>query len=241
MLVDLNGIKKTFGGPNVLDDVSFGIEVEQIVGLIGPNGAGKTTLVNLLAGTLSPSAGEILYEGRNLIGLGPNQICHLGIARTFQLVQTFPSVSVIDYVRNSAVQCDRHQSNHAIESHTLECIELLGLMAIKDHRMTQLTHAIRRLVEIARVLAEKPVLALLDEPLAGLNSAESQKIKAVMSNIRDQQGVSVLWVEHGIDAVSNVCDSVIVLNYGLKLADGTPAEIAENQKVAEAYLKEPII
>lgn len=231
-------LTKSFGGLMVLLDLSFDIQEGEIIGLIGPNGAGKTTLFNVITGIYRPDAGEIRYRGENLLGKKPNHICRNGIARTFQLVKIFPSMTVLENVLVGAVYGNPKRRKSA-EKNALESLELLGLLDVKDTLAAHLTYSDRRLVEIARVLAAKPKLALLDEPLAGLNPTETQVAMEVIQEIRTAYGITILWIEHKIDAVFNLCDRIVVLDYGRMLAVGDPKTIAANKKVVEAYFGEP--
>jgi len=239
VLLELERVTKYFGGLNVLSDVSFNVDEGEIVGLIGPNGAGKTTLFNVITGIYRPNLGSILYHGENLVGLKPHRICRSGIARTFQLVRIFPTMTVLENVLVGAKYGKRSTKKKAFRD-ALECLEILNLVEVKETVVAHLTYSDRRLVEIARAIATKPGLALLDEPLAGLNPTETQKIMTVIQDIRETHGISILWIEHKIDAVFNVCDKIVVLDYGRKLAEGNPEEIATNKKVVEAYLGEPL-
>ncbi len=237
MLLELADVTKYFGGLNVLSDVSFRVDEEEIVGLIGPNGAGKTTLFNMITGIYRPNAGSIQFRGKNLVGLKPHRICRSGIARTFQLVRIFPTMTVLENVLVGATYGKKGGARRGMKD-ALEALEMLNLLHTKDTVVSHLTFSDRRLVEIARAMAAKPGLALLDEPLAGLNPTETRKIMSVIQDIRESHGVSILWIEHKIDAVFKVCDRIVVLDYGCMLAVGEPKEIATNAKVVEAYLGE---
>ena len=237
MHLELKNINKSFGGLKVLAEVSFDVGEGEIIGLIGPNGAGKTTLFNVITGIYRPQTGSIKYQGKNIIGLKPHRISRRGIARTFQLVRVFPTMTVLENVLVGAKYGKKSSKKQAIKD-ALECLEILDLLEVKDSVVAHLTFSDRRLVEIARAIAAKPGLALLDEPLAGLNPTETEIIMALIEEIREEHGISILWIEHKIDAVFNVCDKVVVLDYGRKLAEGTPEEVANNEKVVEAYLGE---
>jgi branched-chain amino acid transport system ATP-binding protein len=205
--------------------------------LIGPNGAGKTTLFNTITGIYRPNEGRIRLRGKDIMGLTPHRICRSGIARTFQLVRVFPTMTVLENILVGAKYGKRSTKKQAVAD-AQACLEILDLVPVKDIVVAHLTYSDRRLVEIARAIAAKPGLALLDEPLAGLNPTETRKIMALIKEIRQTHGISILWIEHKIDAVFNVCDKIVVLDYGRKLAEGNPAAIAKNEKVVEAYLGE---
>jgi branched-chain amino acid transport system ATP-binding protein len=237
MLLELEDVTKYFGGLLVLSEVSFRVDEGEVVGLIGPNGAGKTTLFNVITGLYRPNEGVIRFRDKDLVGLKPHRICRSGIARTFQLVRIFPTMTVFENILVGAKYGKRSTKKKAVAD-ALECLEILDLVKVKDVVVAHLTFSDRRLVEIARAIAAKPGLALLDEPLAGLNPTETHKIMNLIGEIRDSHGISILWIEHKIDAVFNVCDKIVVLDYGRMLAEGNPAEIANNEKVVEAYLGE---
>jgi branched-chain amino acid transport system ATP-binding protein len=239
MLLEISHLSKFFGGLQVLQDVSFQLEEGQIFGLIGPNGAGKSTLFNVITGVYRPSAGTISYQDKTLIGLKPHRVCRRGVARTFQLVRICPTMTVLENVLIGAVYGRRGAGKQAM-SEALACLDLLNLTAVKDTISAQLTYSDRRLIEIARAIAARPGLALLDEPLAGLNPTETEIVMGVIRSIRETRGISIIWIEHKMDAVFNLCDRIVVLDYGKKIAEGTPKEIATNKTVVEAYLGEPL-
>ena len=238
MLLELKDINKFFGGLHVLSDISFNVDEGEIVGLIGPNGAGKTTIFNVITGIYRPNAGSIQFRGQDLIGLKPYRICKNGIVRTFQLVRIFPTMTVLENVLVGSIYGKRGEKKRARDE-ALACLEILDLLELKDTVSAHLTYSDRRLVEIARAIAAKPGLALLDEPLAGLNPTETEKIMGVIKDIRERHGISILWIEHKMDAIFNICDRIVVLDYGKKLAEGGPKEIATDKNVIEAYLGEP--
>lgn len=239
MLLEVSHISKSFGGLQVLLDVSFELNQGEILGLIGPNGAGKSTLFNVVTGVYRPNAGLVRFRGESLIGFTPHAVCRRGIARTFQLVRICPSMTVLQNVLVGAVYGKTGGRKRALDE-AMECLELLNLTEAKDTVSARLTYSDRRLVEIARAVATRPGLALLDEPLAGLNPTETEKIMDVLRTIRDSRGVSLIWIEHKMDAVFNLCDRIVVLDYGQKIAEGHPKEIATDKRVMEAYLGEPL-
>jgi branched-chain amino acid transport system ATP-binding protein len=240
MLLELIEISKSFGGLKVLWNTSFNVEKGEIVGLIGPNGAGKTTLFNLITGIYSPDQGQIRFKGRSLVGRKPHQICHAGIARTFQLARVFSAMTVLDNVLVGTIYGRPQRSREKVRAHAIACLEMLDLGHLKDEISGHLTFSDRRLVEIARALAANPDLALLDEPMAGLNPSETEQIMAVIREIRNSRGISILLVEHKIEAVFSTCDRVVVLDYGQLIANGEPQTVAADEKVIEAYLGEPL-
>jgi branched-chain amino acid transport system ATP-binding protein len=238
MLLEVERITKSFEGLSVLQDVAFNLSKEEIVGLIGPNGAGKTTLFNIITGIYTPNSGHIWFGGKDLVGLKPHQICRRGIARTFQLVRIFPSMTVLENVLVGAIYGKVDMKRRALDQ-ALECLKLLSLFEKKDTITAHLTYSDKRLLEIARALAAEPGVALLDEPLAGLNPSESVKITILIQELREKKGISILWIEHKMDAILNTCDRIVVLDYGEKIAEGKPKDIVNNEKVVEAYLGEP--
>lgn len=239
MLLELQDVTKYFGGLCVLSEVSFNVDEEEIVGLIGPNGAGKTTLFNVITGIYRPNEGLIRYRGKNLVGLKPHKVCRSGIARTFQLVRVIPSMTVLENVLVGAIYGKKGSNKQALDE-ALECLKILNLLEKKDTVTAQLTYSDKRLLEIARALAAKPRLALLDEPLAGMGHMETEEVMGVIQELRQTRGISILWIEHKMDAVFNLCDRVVVLDYGRKITEGEPRDVAKNKNVVEAYLGEPL-
>lgn len=239
MLLEVSHLSKYFGGLHVLEGVSFSLEEGETLGLIGPNGAGKSTLFNVITGVYRPNAGAITFRGKSLVGLKPHRVCRRGIARTFQLVRICPSMTALQNVLVGAIYGKKGGGKNAM-AEALECLDLLNLSPLKDIISAHLTYSDRKLIEIARAIAAGPGLALLDEPLAGLNPAETEKIMDIIRTIRKTRGISIIWIEHKMDAVFNLCDRIVVLDYGKKIAEGSPREIATDKKVVEAYLGEPL-
>jgi branched-chain amino acid transport system ATP-binding protein len=232
-LLEIRELTKRYGGLLANDSVSLTVNRGEIVGLIGPNGAGKTTLFNCISGTERASSGQALLEGRNLVGMDPEDICKLGLARTFQVVRTFRDMSVLDNVVAGALL--RAADVRSAREAALEVIEFCGLTERRDAPGASLTIADRKRLEIARALATRPKLLLLDEAMAGLNPRERREAVELVRRIH-ASGTTVLLVEHVMEVIMPISDRVVVLNYGKKLVEDLPERVARNEEVIRAYL-----
>jgi len=235
----LEGFKVTkyFGGLAALKDVDFSIKDKMIVGLIGPNGAGKTTLFNCISGVYKPTSGTIKFDERAINHLGTHEITRLGIGRTYQIVRPFLNLSVLENVVIGRLFGGPGPKNMREARHeALRHLEFTGLLDKKDVPASSLTLCDRKMLEIARVLAIHPKIVLLDEVLGGLNMTETKRAMELIKKIRDECGVTVFWIEHVMAAVMNLAEHIIVLDYGTKIAEGSPQVVASNKKVIDAYL-----
>ncbi|TNB49079.1 ABC transporter ATP-binding protein [Martelella lutilitoris] len=234
-ILELKGLTQRFGGLTAVNEVDLSVEPGEIVGLIGPNGAGKTTLVNLVTGVFKPSSGSVIYDGRRIDGMKPYQISRLGVARTYQVVQPFPEMTVLENVMAPAVfaagAASTTEAMHAAD----EAIEFLGLKQHRDTLAGELTLAGRKRLELAKSLAMKPKVLLLDEVNAGLNPAEIETALEMIRSIA-ARGVTIILIEHLMKVVMSLCTRIVVLHHGAKIAEGRPDEITRNEKVIEAYL-----
>ena len=230
------GVSKYFGGLAAISNVDFHVEQGEIVGLIGPNGAGKTTLFNLISAALTLDSGEIRFKEKRISGLKAYQICRTGIARTFQSVKVFGSVPVLGNVLlGSFFGTSTGMSSADATREAMESLEFVGLSAMRGTPAKDLTLANQKRLEVARALATRPELLLLDELVAGLNATETAQAMELVTKIRNR-GITILMIEHVMKAIMSVCDRIMVLHHGEKIAEGTPEEITNNQTVIEVYL-----
>ncbi len=238
-ILKVEGLRKHFGGLAAASGVDFHVEQGEIVGLIGPNGAGKTTVFNLVSGALIPDAGAVKFKGAGITGLKPHQITRLGMARTFQSVKIFSRLSVLDNVLLGYLFGRREQSavSEAARIEAEGILDFVGLSELQATRAMDLILANQKRLEVARALATNPDLLLLDEVMAGLTPTEVAESMELVKKIRGR-GVTVLMIEHVMKAIMSICDRIIVLHHGEKIAEGTPREIVQNRMVIEVYLGE---
>ncbi|HEX9838492.1 MAG TPA: ABC transporter ATP-binding protein [Anaerolineales bacterium] len=238
ILLSLQGVTKRFGGLQALTKVTFDLPEGQILGLIGPNGAGKTTLFNTINGVYPPEEGRVIFRDKDVTRARPYDHARLGMARTHQIVQPLNELSVRENVMVGA--CFGHENQNLTNSSAIadEVLEFVGLAMRSDQLAASLNVAQKKRLEMARALAARPYLLLLDEVLAGLNSSEIDNMVQTVLKIREQ-GITIIMIEHVMKAVMNVSDRIIVLDYGEQIAEGNPETIAKDQKVIEAYLGDP--
>ncbi|MCP4574987.1 MAG: ABC transporter ATP-binding protein [Deltaproteobacteria bacterium] len=232
-ILTVTNLNKRFGGLTAISKLSFELGEGEILALIGPNGAGKTTVFNCLSGFHAPDGGEMLFSGKSLLGMQPYQVCQAGLARTFQIVKPFLTISVLDNVMVGAMM--RERSIKKAQEASMEIIQWAGLGPMAHKEAEGLPLPLRKRLEMARALATRPKLLLLDEVMAGLNPTEVSEIIELIREVNNK-GVSILLIEHVMQGVMALSERVLVINYGSRIAEGTPVEVVKNEKVIEAYL-----
>lgn len=248
-ILEISNLTKRFGGLAAVNDVSFSVPDGSIVGLIGPNGAGKTTIFNLVTGVYSVTSGDVKFQGQSIVGLPPFKIADKGITRTFQNIRLFKNLTVFENVLTAChmsaqynlaetiLRLPRFRREEKILYEKAEnLLSIMGLTERRDLVANNLPYGMQRRLEIVRALALDPKLLLLDEPAAGMNPDETEQLMNLIGRIRKDFNLSVLVIEHHMDLIMGVCEHIVVLNFGLKLAEGRPEEVANNPKVVEAYL-----
>jgi branched-chain amino acid transport system ATP-binding protein len=237
-LLTVKGLTKTFGGVRAVANLDFDVPAGSIVGLIGPNGAGKTTTFSLISGFQEPTAGEVTFKGERIIGLSPDAICLRGLTRTFQITQSFPKLTALQNVMIGAYA--RHNSTAAARLRALDVMSRLGMAARADELARNLTLADLKRLEIAKALATEPKLLLLDEVVSGLTPTEVEELVALIKQVR-ADGTTLVMIEHVMQAVMALSDSIIVLHHGEKIFEGAPHAAAKDPRVIEAYLGEEML
>ncbi len=243
MILEIDDVSKTFGALTALTHVTLAVEAGQVFSVIGPNGAGKSTLFNVIAGLYLPSGGRVRFNGQEITGLPPEQVNRLGLAKTFQITNIFPEISVLENVRVAA-QSRAAESGRVVslwrrpdvDKTALELLEAFGLAARRDAHAKNLSHGEQRYLEICVALATSPTLLLLDEPTAGMTPGETRDATALIRKVTLERGLTLLLIEHDMSVVMGISDRVAVLHFGEKIAEGTPEAIRNDPRVIDAYL-----
>lgn len=252
-LMEIRNLDKSFGGLSAVLNFNFRLDQKELIGLIGPNGAGKTTVFNLITGVYKPDQGSIVFNGQDIVGMAPHTICALGIARTFQNIRLFNDLSVLDNVKIAAHKNVPYgflstilrtpgffKGEEIIEKEALKYLEIFNLDDKKDELAKNMPYGEQRRLEIARAMATRPTMLILDEPAAGMNPQETQELMELIHLIRDKFDLTILLIEHDMSLVMGVCERIYVLDYGQIIAEGKPEEIRSNKRVIEAYLGEEV-
>jgi len=237
-ILTVQNITKSFGGLTAVHDLSFQIRKGETVGLIGPNGAGKTTLVNLLCGSLYADRGEVEMEGKLITRIPPHKRCHLGLSRTYQIPRPFPELTALMSVVTSAL-CGKDRVNRGLDDAAAEAthyLEFVGLFSKRNILARDLTFFELRMLELARALATSPKLHFVDEVMAGLNPGEATKAVHLIARAKEEFGLTIFWIEHVMAVLMEAAERIIAIHFGEMIAEGSPAQIANNDKVIEAYL-----
>ncbi|HBZ71504.1 MAG TPA: high-affinity branched-chain amino acid ABC transporter ATP-binding protein LivG [Deltaproteobacteria bacterium] len=247
-LLEIRGLTVRFGGLTAVAGLDFSVEPGALVALIGPNGAGKTTAFNVITGIYAPSSGSVRFDRKEIGGVSPHRICAHGIARTFQNIRLFRSLTALENVRAAVAAAQRSglrdvvrgpgwsQREQALEERALELLTRLGLERVADTKADALPYGEQRRLEIARALATQPRLLLLDEPAAGMNPSEKEALRGLVARLREEFGVSIVLIDHDVAFVMNLCDRISVLDHGEKIAEGPPEVVRRDPQVIEAYL-----
>jgi branched-chain amino acid transport system ATP-binding protein len=238
-LLEVKALSRSFGGLLAISGISFQVFPGEIVGLIGPNGAGKTTLFALLSGFLPPSSGDLFFLSRPISGMRPDQICHLGMARTFQVVRPFLEMTVFENIKVAAVFGKRSKRSSALmDREVLDILEMTGLLSKAQQPAGSLSLPERKRLEVARTLATAPKLLLLDEVLAGLNPREVEEALPLIRSLNTERKITIVMIEHNLRAIMGICHRLLVINFGELIFNGLPSEAVENTEVIRAYLGE---